>query len=63
MEKYSYTVGDFIDRHGYFNVRRGLYDETMARQDRELERFVERLKSEEAISDQEYARLRARVIQ
>ena len=29
----------------YFNVRRGLYDETMAHQDRELERFVERLKA------------------
>jgi len=35
-----------IDRHGFFNLRRGLYDETMAHQDRELERFVERLKSE-----------------
>ncbi len=35
-----------IDRRSYFNVRRGLYDETMAHQDSELERFVERLKAE-----------------
>jgi len=35
-----------IDRRAYFNVRRGLYDETMAHQDRELERLVERLKAE-----------------
>jgi arylsulfatase A-like enzyme len=35
-----------VDRRSYFNVRRGLYDETMAHQDRELERFVERLKAE-----------------
>jgi len=33
-----------IDRQLYFNARRGLYDETMAYQDRELARFVERLK-------------------
>ncbi len=35
-----------IDRHAYYDTRRGLYDETMAFQDRELERFVERLKAE-----------------
>lgn len=35
-----------IDRKSYFNISRGLYDETMAHQDRELERFVERLKAE-----------------
>ncbi len=35
-----------IERQHYFNVRRGLYDETMAHQDRELARFVERLKAE-----------------
>jgi arylsulfatase A-like enzyme len=35
-----------IDRRAYFNIRRGLYDETMAFQDRELERFVARLKAE-----------------
>ena len=35
-----------IDRRSFFNARRGLYDETMAHQDRELERFVERLKAE-----------------
>ncbi len=35
-----------IDRRAYFSARRGLYDETMAYQDRELERFVERLKAE-----------------
>ncbi|MFN0009478.1 MAG: sulfatase [Planctomycetota bacterium] len=35
-----------IDRRSYFNISRGLYDETMAHQDRELERFVERLKAE-----------------
>jgi arylsulfatase A-like enzyme len=34
-----------IDRQRYFNTRRGLYDETMAHQDRELARFVERLKA------------------
>ncbi len=34
-----------IDRHGYFNARRGLYDETMAHQDKELERLVDRLKA------------------
>jgi arylsulfatase A-like enzyme len=34
-----------IDRKRYFNARRGLYDETMAHQDRELARFVERLKA------------------
>jgi arylsulfatase A-like enzyme len=33
-----------IDRHEYYNARRGLYDETMAHQDRELARFVQRLK-------------------
>ena len=35
-----------IDRHSYYNISRGLYDETMAHQDRELERFVDRLKAE-----------------
>ena len=35
-----------IDRRSYYSIRRGLYDETMAHQDRELERFVERLKAE-----------------
>jgi arylsulfatase A-like enzyme len=35
-----------IDRRSYFNARRGLYDETMAFQDRELARLVERLKLE-----------------
>ncbi len=34
-----------IDRQAYFNIRRGLYDETMAHQDHELRRFVERLKA------------------
>ncbi len=34
-----------VDRQAYFNVRRGLYDETMAHQDRELARFVARLKA------------------
>jgi arylsulfatase A-like enzyme len=34
-----------IERSAYYNVRRGLYDETMAFQDRELERFVEGLKA------------------
>jgi len=34
-----------IDRQRYFNARRGLYDETMSHQDRELARFVERLKA------------------
>jgi arylsulfatase A-like enzyme len=33
-----------IDRRRYFEARRGLYDETMAYQDRELERFVATLK-------------------
>jgi arylsulfatase A-like enzyme len=35
-----------IDRQAYFNVRRGLYDETMAHQDHALGRFVERLKAQ-----------------
>jgi arylsulfatase A-like enzyme len=35
-----------VDRRSFYNLRRGLYDETMAHQDRELERFVERLKAE-----------------
>jgi arylsulfatase A-like enzyme len=35
-----------IDRRSYFSLRRGLYDETMAHQDKELERLVERLKAE-----------------
>lgn len=35
-----------IDRRSYYGISRGLYDETMAHQDRELERFVERLKAE-----------------
>lgn len=34
-----------IDRNAYYNARRGLYDETMAHQDRELARFVETLKA------------------
>jgi len=33
-----------IDRQAFFNARRGLYDETMAFQDRQLERFVQDLK-------------------
>ncbi len=33
-----------LDRQEYFGLRRDLYDETMAYQDRELGRFVERLK-------------------
>lgn len=34
-----------IDRKRYFEARRGLYDETMAHQDRALERFVGELKA------------------
>ncbi|HEX6883687.1 MAG TPA: sulfatase-like hydrolase/transferase, partial [Planctomycetota bacterium] len=34
-----------IDRKAYYETRRGLYDETMAHQDRELGRLVERLKA------------------
>jgi arylsulfatase A-like enzyme len=34
-----------LDRTAYYNVRRGLYDETMAYQDRQLARFVESLKA------------------
>ncbi len=34
-----------IDRQSYYNTRRGLYDETMAHQDRELGRFVQQLKA------------------
>jgi len=34
-----------IDRQEYFNLRRGLYDETMAFQDDELRDFVDRLKA------------------
>ena len=34
-----------ISRHAYFNLARGLYDETMAQQDYQLWRFVERLKA------------------
>ena len=34
-----------IPRQPYFNTRRGLYDEDMAHQDRELQRFVEQLKA------------------
>jgi arylsulfatase A-like enzyme len=37
-----------VDRQEYFGARRGLYDETMAYQDRQLSRFVERLKGEGA---------------
>lgn len=33
-----------IDRRAFYGVRRGLYDETLLHQDRELERFVQRLK-------------------
>jgi len=35
-----------IDREAYFNIRRGLYDETMAHQDEQLARFVRRLKGQ-----------------
>ncbi len=35
-----------IERSAYFNVRRGLYDETMAHQDEELRRFIGRLKAQ-----------------
>ncbi len=35
-----------IDRRAYFTLRRGLYDETMAHQDHQLGRLVERLKRE-----------------
>jgi arylsulfatase A-like enzyme len=35
-----------IDREAYFALRRGLYDETMAHQDYQLGRLVERLKRE-----------------
>jgi arylsulfatase A-like enzyme len=35
-----------VDRHAYYEARRGLYDETMAYQDHQLGRFVERLKAE-----------------
>ena len=34
-----------ISRQAYFDVARGLYDETMAHQDYQLSRFVERLKA------------------
>ena len=34
-----------ISRHAYFNLARDLYDETMAQQDYQLWRFVERLKA------------------
>ena len=34
-----------VDRHEFYDTRRGLYDETMEHQDKELERFVERLKA------------------
>jgi arylsulfatase A-like enzyme len=34
-----------ISRQAFFDVRRGLYDETMAHQDYRLDRFVERLKA------------------
>jgi len=34
-----------ISRHDYFDLARGLYDETMAQQDYQLWRFVERLKA------------------
>ncbi len=34
-----------VDRQAYFGVRRGLYDETMAHQDHQLGRLVERLKA------------------
>ena len=33
-----------VDRQAYFNARRGLYDETMAYQDKQLEHFVAELK-------------------
>ena len=35
-----------IDRHAFYDARRGLYDETMAFQDAELRNLVERLKAE-----------------
>jgi arylsulfatase A-like enzyme len=34
-----------VDRHEFFSLRRGLYDETMAHQDHQLERFVDELKA------------------
>jgi arylsulfatase A-like enzyme len=34
-----------IERSAYFNARRGLYDETMAHQDEQLRRLVERLRA------------------
>jgi len=35
-----------VDRRSYYSLRRGMYDETMAHQDHELERLVARLKVE-----------------
>ena len=35
-----------VPRHEYYELRRGRYDETMAHQDRELERFVEQLRAD-----------------
>ncbi len=35
-----------IDRQGYFSVRKGLYDETMAHQDDALKEFVTKLKAD-----------------
>ncbi len=34
-----------IDRHAYFNTRRGMHDETMAHQDHSLAQFVDMLKA------------------
>jgi arylsulfatase A-like enzyme len=34
-----------VDRHAYFNTRRGMHDETMAHQDHALAQFVEMLKA------------------
>jgi arylsulfatase A-like enzyme len=34
-----------IDRQAYFGIRRGLYDETMTHQDRQIERLVDRLRA------------------
>ena len=35
-----------LDRRAYFELRRGLYDETMAYQDEQLRQFVEKLKAD-----------------
>jgi arylsulfatase A-like enzyme len=35
-----------VDRHAFYDTRRGLYDETMRQQDAELRRFVQELKDD-----------------